>query len=157
HYFQSKPHAFGGGVYQARKLSELPYQLRKSGMWDELEATLCDLSFVEAKCAAGLIYDLLADYDAAILTAGLPDASRQRIASFGRFVRAEAQLLATHPHLTFQQALNQPDVTAPAQAAGRLARADARPRFRWVNKPQRTSACLLTLYGHTSYVNGCDV
>ncbi len=156
-YFQSKPNSFGRGVYHTRKLSELPYQLRKSAMWEELESTLCDLSFIEAKCAAGLIYDLLADYDAAILTAGLPDEKKQRISSFGRFVRAQARLLSTHPHLTFQQALNQPDVTAPARSASLLASAERRPRFRWINKPQRTSACILTLYGHTSYVNACDV
>ena len=156
-YFESKPNAFGRQVYNARKLSELPYQQRKSGMWKELEATLCDLPFIEAKCAAGLIYDLLADYDAAILTPELPDSAKERISAFARFVRAQAHLLSTHPHLTLQQALNEPDAAAPAQSAARLCAGEAGPRLRWIGKPQQTSACVLTLYGHTSYVNGCDV
>jgi WD40 repeat protein len=156
-YFASKPDAFGGNVYNTRKLSELPYQQRKSGMWDDLEATLCNLSFIEAKCAAGLIYDLLADYDAATLTPELPDGAKARIAAFAQFVRAQAHLLSTHPHLTFQQALNEPDAAAPAQSAAARADVDKRPRLRWIGKPQQTSACVLTLYGHTSYVNGCDV
>jgi WD40 repeat protein len=157
HYFRSKPNLLNATVYNGRRLSELPYQLRKAGMWHELEATLCDLSFIEAKCGAGLIYDLLSDYDAAMLTPGLPAEAKARIESFGRFVRAQAHLLSTHPHLTFQQALNEPDSTAPAQAAARLATVDTRPRFRRLGKSQQTSPCVLTLYGHTSYVNGCDV
>jgi len=156
-YFRSTPDQPAPDVYNARKLTELPFQLRKARMWEELEATLCDLAFVEAKCAAGLIYDLIADYQAAVRTDGLPAAAKERIESFGRFVRAQANLLSTHPHVTFQQALNEPDSTAPAQAAARLAASDTRPRFRWIGKSQQASLCEQTLYGHTTYVNGCDV
>jgi NACHT domain- and WD repeat-containing protein len=158
-YFESKPNHFGENgskTFNARKLSELPYQQRKSGMWEELEATLCDLSFIEDKCAAGLIYDLLADYAAALRSADA-GSRKARIGSFERFVRAQAHLLSTHPGLTFQQALNEPDATQPAQAAARLAAAEQRPRMRWINKSQSASPCVLTIYGHTSYVNGCDV
>lgn len=157
-YFGSKPSRFGGNgatSYNTRKLSELPYQQRKSGMWEQLEATLCDLSFIEDKCAAGLIYDLLADY-AAALRSDLGE-RKTRVESFQRFVRAQARLLSTHPGLTFQQALNEPDVAPPAQAAARLAAADERPRIRWINKAQRASPCVMTIYGHTSLANGCDV
>jgi WD40 repeat protein len=42
-------------------------ELRQEGqLWSELEALLCDLHFVEAKCAAGLVYGLEADYDLAL-------------------------------------------------------------------------------------------
>jgi NACHT domain- and WD repeat-containing protein len=45
-----------------RVASELPYQQRKGTLWEELENTLTDLHFVEAKCAAGMTYDLITDY-----------------------------------------------------------------------------------------------
>ena len=122
----------GKRILNLRRLSELPYQLRKARMPDELENTLCDLSFIEAKCAAGLVDDLLVDYDAALESGVLREDQRTRLGDFSRFVRGQSHLLATHPGLTFQQALNEPDSTAPAQTARDLADRETRPRFRWV-------------------------
>jgi WD40 repeat protein len=51
-------------------------QQQEGQLWPELEALLCDLRFVEAKCAAGLVYDLEADYDAAL--AVLPEAQQEQ-------------------------------------------------------------------------------
>jgi WD40 repeat protein len=51
-------------------------QQQGSQLWPELEALLCDLRFVEAKCAAGLMYDLEADYDVALAT--LPEAEQEQ-------------------------------------------------------------------------------
>ena len=45
-----------------RKVSELPYHLACCGDVKGLERTLASIEFVEAKCQAGLIYDLEADY-----------------------------------------------------------------------------------------------
>ncbi len=45
-----------------RKVSELPYHLARCGDVKGLERTLASLEFIEAKCQAGLIYDLEADY-----------------------------------------------------------------------------------------------
>jgi len=45
-----------------RALEELPHQLTKATDWEGMEHILCDLAFVETKCAAGLTYDLIADY-----------------------------------------------------------------------------------------------
>lgn len=59
-----------------RKVAELPYHLTHAEEWDRLEATLCDLRFVEAKCAAGLVYDLEADFDVAL--AALPEAQQEQ-------------------------------------------------------------------------------
>ncbi len=64
-----------------RMLSELPYQQTHGQLWPELEeTTLCNLRFVEAKCAAGLVYDLQADYDRALaaLPEAQPELARQR-------------------------------------------------------------------------------
>jgi WD40 repeat protein len=45
-----------------RKVSELPYHFACCGDVKGLERTLASLEFIEAKCQAGLIYDLEADY-----------------------------------------------------------------------------------------------
>ena len=46
----------------ARALDELPHQLIKATDWDGLAETLCNLDFIQQKCAANMLYDLLADY-----------------------------------------------------------------------------------------------
>ena len=38
-------------------MSEQPYQESYGELWDELEKTICDLRFVEAKCAVGMTYE----------------------------------------------------------------------------------------------------
>jgi WD40 repeat protein len=68
-YFGDRPLHAGGDRLKAidlRKVSELPFQRTHAEMWDELEELLCNLEFIEAKCAAGMTYDLLADYDRAL-------------------------------------------------------------------------------------------
>jgi len=45
-----------------RAVDELPHQLTKSKDWDGVKRVLCDLRFVETKCAAGMTYQLVADY-----------------------------------------------------------------------------------------------
>lgn len=57
-------------------LSELPYHQTCAELWDELEKTVTDLRFIEAKCAAGMTYDLVADYDAAL--DALPEAQEEK-------------------------------------------------------------------------------
>ena len=161
-YFAAQPNRFADRsrvVFNSRKVSELPYQQRKAGMWGQLARTLTDLAFIEAKCAAGLTYDLIADYDATLRSPSLPRRSRLRIDQFARFVRANANVLVANPELTFQQALNEPDVTAPSVVARRLFASgrERRSLFRWINKPQLPSPCLFTMVGHRDIVNSCDV
>jgi WD40 repeat protein len=126
-------------------------------VWAELENKLCNLSSIEARCVAGKIDELIADYNDALVSADLTLSQRERIFEFTRFIRAQSDVLARHPELTFQQALNEPDSTAPARTARDLVDRETRPRFRWVNKPQTPSPCVLTLSGHTDGVNNCDV
>ena len=59
-----------------RKVSELPYQQTYGELWYEIEQTLCDLHFIEAKCAAGMTYDLIADYTTAL--DALPEAQEEK-------------------------------------------------------------------------------
>ncbi|MEW6533587.1 MAG: tetratricopeptide repeat protein [Thermodesulfobacteriota bacterium] len=49
-----------------RKVSELPYQQTCGALWDDLEQTLCDLRFIEAKCASLMVPDLALDYRRAL-------------------------------------------------------------------------------------------
>ncbi|MEW6366952.1 MAG: TIR domain-containing protein [Acidobacteriota bacterium] len=43
-------------------LAHLPAHLREARRWDELEALLTDLRYIQARCAAGGTYDLIDDY-----------------------------------------------------------------------------------------------
>lgn len=49
-----------------RKLVEQPWQQTRSELWDELTNTLSYLSFIQAKVTAGLLFDVISDYDLAI-------------------------------------------------------------------------------------------
>jgi WD40 repeat protein len=57
-YFFTRP------VPDTRRLVELPFQQREAHQWTEAEATLFDSRFLSAKCAAGMVLDLDADYQA---------------------------------------------------------------------------------------------
>jgi hypothetical protein len=91
----------GGRTPHVRKAVELPYQQRHAGLTQELERTLGDLSFVAAKCASGLVYDLLDDYQH--LDRGEMGAPTRATA---RLVQAEATAIAVHPATALQQMLN---------------------------------------------------
>lgn len=57
-------------------LSELPYHQTYGELWDELETTLSNLNFIEAKCASGMTYDLIHDYNVAM--GALPEAQEDK-------------------------------------------------------------------------------
>ena len=59
-----------------RSLDELPHQRTKAEDWEGVEKTLTDLRFIKAKCAAGMTYDLITDYNAAL--DALPDAQEEK-------------------------------------------------------------------------------
>ena len=149
----------GKQVFNLRRLSELPYQQQNGRLWSNLESTLCDLSFIEAKCSANMTYDLITDYSAAVELTTIPSKIQKRLESFARFVRTQSHILLKHPSLTFQQALNEPDSTLPAHVAHRKFKkgSEFRLLIRRINKTQVPSACLFTLTGHSKEVWSCDV
>ncbi|MBN2366186.1 MAG: WD40 repeat domain-containing protein [Calditrichaeota bacterium] len=64
-YFAVTPNFFDGDKQKKpniRKCAEQPWQQTNSEMWDEVTETLCDLNFIQAKCAAGIGYYLIRDY-----------------------------------------------------------------------------------------------
>jgi len=57
-YFLGRP------VADTRRLVELPFQQRAAHQWKQAEATLFDSQFLFAKGGAGMVLDLVADYQA---------------------------------------------------------------------------------------------
>ena len=60
-YFASQPTT----VQNRRKLWEMPFPMARAGMATELERHLTSLEFLSAKCAAGLVRDLIRDLESA--------------------------------------------------------------------------------------------
>jgi WD40 repeat protein len=59
-YFQQQP------LMNGRKFEEQAWQETEGGMLNEVKDTLTDFDFLEAKCLAGMVHDLLDDYGHAI-------------------------------------------------------------------------------------------
>jgi NACHT domain- and WD repeat-containing protein len=78
-YFEKQPLWLGKNVASGpnkRKVSELPYQQTSAEMWQEIEQTLTNLLFVEAKVRAGMTFDLIIDYNTAL--EALPEAQESK-------------------------------------------------------------------------------
>ena len=56
----------GNDLPDRRKVSKLPYHLTKGCVWARAEEILTSLRFIEAKCKAGMTYELVKDYDVAM-------------------------------------------------------------------------------------------
>src|SRR5512134_2606456 len=74
-----------------------------------------------------------------------------------RFVCSESHILRERPSLFFQQAANQPNTTAPAMAAKQRweTGCEDRPWIRWVNRPDTSDPCILTIAGFPGWVADC--
>lgn len=83
----------GKNTANLRKVSELPYQQTCGEMWDEIEQTLCDLHFIEAKCAGGMTYDLINDYKDALKA--LPESA---LRVYMDFLSPRATFLTEYTH-----------------------------------------------------------
>jgi NACHT domain- and WD repeat-containing protein len=121
-----------------RKCVEVPYQLLSAGRTEELERVLTDFTFVEAKVEARVMTDLLGDYERTheVLQQGgaLPPAGWL---SWWNFLSENAHFLEQHPHLFFQQALNQPWRSPVAHSAERHLGDRPRPPYlRAKQKPE---------------------
>jgi WD40 repeat protein len=141
-YFGAQPHWLpdDGATPRTpnlRKIAELAFQQTRGQLWTELTAdppgSLCDLSFVEASCAAGFASRLSADYQTAL--DALPPLRTQRAArraarEHERSYAAELSALARRCRETGHAALPQRPTGAGAPveldpAADRLQRFSA--------------------------------
>ena len=62
----AQPHAYSSVALNLRKLDRLPVALLEARNFDGLRSTLGDLKFVQAKCMAGMGYELLAEATKAV-------------------------------------------------------------------------------------------
>eukprot|EP00041_Stephanoeca_diplocostata_P033397 m.1103009 g.1103009 ORF g.1103009 m.1103009 type:complete len:2589 (+) comp24329_c0_seq1:101-7867(+) len=154
----SHDHTYRGRNTEAFRA--LPYHLVHGECWSELKQVLCSLAYIQAKCALGLVAELVADYQP---QASVPRSSnatlrrvllQQCVREFDTFVRNHANVIANAPVLVTQQALNEPDHSAPHQTAmtwihNRAASATSGRSgihtYAWVNKANSRPACELTI------------
>ncbi len=73
-YFKTQSLFFDGEKQKQpniRKCMEQPWQQTRGELWDAVTETLCDLDFIQSKCAAKNTYDLVNDYNFALKS--IPD------------------------------------------------------------------------------------
>jgi hypothetical protein len=102
------------GLPNARKVAELPWQLltiaKMSAKWDPLEQLLTNLSFLEAKACADMIFDLANDFRQALRFMPRSHSGHDVIEVMGGSIGLHAQVLHDyiheHPQLLFQNLWN---------------------------------------------------
>ena len=152
------PEGWATGPNDGYFFQRLRHHLAEAGLWDELAALLADLRFMEAKCAVGLTYDLVADYHAALGDERLPAEAQTAIEPFGRFVRAHNHQVARRPDLLLPLAYNEAASGRVAETAGRELEGDSRPWLRRWNRPaQPPDAAVQVLAGHRYAVHAVAV
>lgn len=156
-YRKHCPHGWPTGPNDGYFLQNLWHHLAEAGMDNDLVSLLLGLRWIEAKAANGLVFDLQRDYARTASLSRIGADKRRQLGEFEDFVRRQSHILAAYPALTFQQAANQPDASAPAVTAKALwdTGSETRPWLQWVNKSQHRDPCLMTLQGHTYSVQAC--
>ena len=161
-YFRNQTDPSGGSLFKGndvRSFNELPYHLLCAGDWKELEAVVCNIHFVVAKCQLGSAQGLMDDYSpsAACQPSGKARelskfANQPRVLAFRSFISRNLHVLMATPSLAVQQAINEPITSSIAQEAERALEEMPHPLIRWLNRPGEVSPCRLTISGHTSEV-----
>ena len=145
-----------------RKVSELPYHQAHAMLWDELEHTLTDLDFLEAKVWAVGPQLLIDDYEESY-QAGYKGES---LRLYQKALRHEANILSQRPDLVWQQLYNRLQWAVKDKEDGLVARSidkeykirsskGALPWVHQINKVVESETLTRTLVGHTSEVNCC--
>ena len=99
-----------------RKVDELPWHHLQAKDWDGAERTLCDLTFIESGCVAGMIFDLRYDYAAIVMA--LPelreeqDSERQWRVSLSRYSETLADQAGRDSEL---RSISEPPDTGPIE------------------------------------------
>lgn len=134
--------------------------------FDELRNVFGDLDFIQAKCSAGLGYDMMAEctqgYHYALEKRAKEDTT-QDLNDILQYLRSEVHILAKTPILTFQQAANYPQTSCIGRASVRkqeeweqLDKEEVLPQpdgwVEWTNKPNVPEPFLFELDGHSKGV-----
>jgi hypothetical protein len=93
-----------GDDYAAR---HLPAHLAQTGRWDDLANLLCELPFVEARTAAGRVFDLVKDFSDALTHMAASHPRRHIVEVLHRALRRDIHFIARHPQALFQCLWNQ--------------------------------------------------
>ncbi len=145
-----------GTPANSRKIEELPWHERWAHMTNNL--SLCDLTFIEAKFAAGMGRQLLEDYRLWEAHEAQDESLRPGnecgdLSQYADFVKQEFALLELEPGITFQQAANRTGDSAPKGAARKRWLSGVEKR-RWI---QLTTAQKQRGRGLAFQVTGDDV
>ncbi len=80
----------------------LPAHLTAAGRWDELAAVLLDLSYLEAKAEAGLVFDLAIDFARSVDHMPKSHPGRRHLRLIELALRSDLYFIARHPTTLFQ-------------------------------------------------------
>jgi WD40 repeat protein len=157
-YFSARP------ASDARRAVELVFQQRGAQQWADAEATLFDARFLFAKCFAGMVLDLDADYQALLQEA--PESAlprREALVLLHGALRLSMHMVAVEPAQFASQMVGRllahRDQSAMAKFTDEVTAAAPRPWFRPLHPCLEPpgGALLLTLGGDTGDVNGVAV
>jgi len=86
----------------ARKVDELPWQWFQLQSWGHLAGLLKDLSFLEAKAEAGMVFELALDFTRAIQAMPLDHPARRHLRLISQALGTDIHFLARHSTTLFQ-------------------------------------------------------
>lgn len=126
--FMAQPHDVGEdgrALPSMRKLGELPFQLARCGLAaSSLARLLGDITFLEAKCATGGIFDLMRDIERAQASCSDEQTVRVGFQELRQLLRSCAREIGARPELALQSLHN----------VARWAAAADKWRDRWIER-----------------------
>jgi len=154
-YKEKCPEGWHTGLNDGYFFQHIAYLMAKINCWQELVNLLTDLEYIEACCKVGVIYSLIKNYSDILALKDLPNKYKKKLLEFKQFVITQSHILHRYPHLTFQQAFNQPDNSVTSINARDLAHPikSSMYWFEWINKPQVRDVSVLSFEGHSNVIN----
>jgi len=135
-------------------ISHLPSHLRESRQWDKLVSLLTDFDFIEAKCRAGLLYQLILDYMTSLESMPKGKLS-EKLSEYYSLVDSYSHIFKDHPEYLYNVAAVQPDCSEITKPAREKLNAEGIPWIHWANLPQAKNPYIRTLSGHLAWVRAC--
>jgi WD40 repeat protein len=163
-YFGSQPYLYvsdGKKVPNYRKVSEIAYQMIQGEMWEELEKTITDFDFPMTKCMAGMVDELVQEYQQADMVP-VPDKESMKI--WAVFFRERAHILRRGNEkwpdymILMQLAVEHAD-ESPLTIEAEKFLENGKCDWAWLRREIRPEnvqkdPCLAVFEGHSSEVDG---
>ncbi|MFX1449569.1 MAG: tetratricopeptide repeat protein [Promethearchaeota archaeon] len=170
-YFSSKPDFH---IYEKdfgpnfRKAYELPNLFETSQRWDKLEELLIDYSFVASKSSAGMINDLIFDYNQIlsgkyklkadeIFDLGEAD-EKNTLIEYASFLKENSHYLRNYPNIIYQLTLTSPDSSIIFKNTKEFLSKNQFLDifFTWLNKPMYKIPGSIVFTGHSMGLKCCS-